>query len=131
MLSWLRGRATRQVRDVMGGQDDATLDPEVTDCLLDVLDPEIGVSVVHLGLVYRAMRSPGRIDVDLTLTMRACPLGEMLVEDVRTCLRRRFNDCPTILVRLVWSPLWGPERITEIGWSQLGGRRTETGVRHS
>ncbi|ACB24563.1 protein of unknown function DUF59 [Methylobacterium radiotolerans JCM 2831] len=130
MLSWLRGRATRRMRDAGERQEDGTLDPEVTGCLLDVLDPEIGVSVVHLGLVYRAVRSPERIDVDLTLTTRACPLGEMLVEDVRTCLRRTFNDCPTILVRLVWSPLWGPERITEIGWSQLGGRRVESGVRH-
>ncbi|BAQ49247.1 predicted metal-sulfur cluster biosynthetic enzyme (plasmid) [Methylobacterium aquaticum] len=131
MWDWLRARATRQVRDDGGRQDDPMHDPEVTDCLLDVLDPEVGVSVVHLGLVYRAMRSPGRIEVDLTLTTRACPLGGMLVEEVRTCLRRRFNDRSTIAVRLVWSPLWGPERITEVGWSQLGGRGTETGARHA
>ncbi|MBE7196799.1 MAG: metal-sulfur cluster assembly factor [Parafilimonas terrae] len=131
MFSWLRSRATRHVPDGGDRPGEALLDPDVLDAMLDVIDPEIGVGIVHLGLVYRALRTPERIDVDLTLTTRACPLGEMLVEDVRSCLRRRFNDCPTIAVRLVWSPLWGPERITETGWSQLGGQRTAPGVLHS
>ena len=96
------------------------LDPDVLDCLLDVLDPEVGISVVHLGLIYRAVRTPGRIDVDLTLTARTCPLGGMIVDDVRDCLRRRFNDCPTVSVRLVWSPAWTPERITDLGLALLG-----------
>ena len=77
------------------------LDPDVLDCLLDVLYPEVEVSVVHLGLVYRAVRTPGRVDVDLTLTARTCPLGGRIIDDARDCLGRRFNDCPTILVRLV------------------------------
>ncbi|MGH1571701.1 metal-sulfur cluster assembly factor [Methylobacterium sp. P31] len=131
MFSWLRARATRHALDDEERGPGTPLDPEIMDCLLAVLDPEIGVSVVHLGLVYRAARTAERIDVDLTLTTRACPLGEMLVEDVRGCLRRRFNDCPTILVRLVWSPAWTPERITEIGWSQLGGRKAAVETRHA
>lgn len=121
----------RHVPEEAEPRQSASLDPEVMDCLLAVLDPEIGVSVVHLGLVYRAARTADRIDVDLTLTTRACPLGEMLVEDVRGCLRRHFNDCPAIVVRLVWSPAWTPERITEIGWSQLGGRKAAAETRHA
>jgi metal-sulfur cluster biosynthetic enzyme len=130
VFSWLRARATRHVHDEER-QPGTSLDPDVMECLLAVLDPEIGVSVVHLGLVYRATRTPERIDVDLTLTTRACPLGEALVDDVQTNLRRRFNDCPTVLVRLVWTPLWTPERITKIGWTQLGGRTVEIGRRCS
>lgn len=123
VLSWLRSRATRRTSgDGTAGPHDRrdVLDPDVLDCLLDVLDPEVGISVVHLGLVYRAVRTPGRIDVDLTLTAQTCPLAGMIVDDARECLGRRFNDCPTILIRLVWSPTWTPERITDLGLALLG-----------
>ena len=68
------------------------LDPDVLDCLLEVMDPEVGLSVVDLGLVYRATRGDNGIAVALTLTTRACPLGEMIVEDARERLARRFQD---------------------------------------
>ncbi|WP_236960541.1 metal-sulfur cluster assembly factor [Methylobacterium durans] len=98
------------------------LDPEVLDCLEKVQDPEVGISIVHLGLVYRAVRKAGRIEVDLTLTARTCPLGDLLVEEARTCLLRRFGgNCP-ILVSLVWDPVWTPDRITQSGLELLGRR---------
>jgi metal-sulfur cluster biosynthetic enzyme len=62
----------------------APLDPDVLDCLLEVMDPEVGLSIVDLGLVYQATRGNDGIAVALTLTTRACPLGEMIVEDART-----------------------------------------------
>ena len=96
------------------------LDPDVLDCILEVMDPEIGLSVVDLGLVYRATRGDGGIEVALTLTTRACPLGEMIVEDVRERLARRFQDAPRIAVTLVWNPPWNPDRITERGRALLG-----------
>ena len=123
MLSWLRSRAPRHAREPREGdlQDPGVArDPEILDCLQDVLDPEVGVSVVHLGLVYRAVRTPGRIDVDLTLTTRTCPLGSLLVDDALGCLKHRFNDCPTICVKLVWSPAWTHDRITDLGLELLG-----------
>ncbi|WP_336490534.1 metal-sulfur cluster assembly factor [Methylobacterium nigriterrae] len=123
MLSWLRGRATRHAPEP--DRDDAPalraeVNPEVLNCLEDVLDPEVGISVVHLGLVYRAVRTPERIEVDLTLTARTCPLGGLIVEDARTCLTRRFVDCPSLQVRLVWNPIWTPDRITPRGLELLG-----------
>jgi metal-sulfur cluster biosynthetic enzyme len=78
-----------------------------------VNDPEIGVSIVELGLVYRAERNPEGIEVALTLSTPSCPLSEMLVEDVREALRRRFSDAPTIHVELVWDPPWTPDRMSE------------------
>ncbi|WP_262266304.1 metal-sulfur cluster assembly factor [Microvirga yunnanensis] len=96
------------------------LDPDVIDCLLEVMDPEVGLSVVDLGLVYRATRGDDGIAVALTLTTRACPLGEMIVEDTRERLARRFQDVRRIAVELVWSPPWTPERITERGLELLG-----------
>ncbi|MBM6583026.1 metal-sulfur cluster assembly factor [Microvirga sp. BT689] len=84
------------------------LDPDILNCLQDVMDPEIGLSVVDLGLVYQAGQDDHGIDVALTLTTRACPLGEMIVEDARARLVRRFPDAPGIAINLVWSPLWTP-----------------------
>lgn len=98
------------------------LDPDVLDCLLEVMDPEVGLSIVDLGLVYRATRGNDGIAVALTLTTRACPLGEMIVEDVRERLARRFQDVPLVAVTLIWNPQWNPDRITDRGLELLGHR---------
>jgi metal-sulfur cluster biosynthetic enzyme len=95
------------------------LDPDVLDCLLEVMDPEVGLSVVDLGLVYGATRDDNGIAVELTLTTRACPLGEMLVDDARERLSRRFQDAG-VVVSLVWDPPWNPDRITDRGLELLG-----------
>ncbi len=126
VLSWLRGRATRhgargEAKDSLDRRE--FLDSDVLDCLLDVLDPEVGISVVHLGLVYRAARTPDRIEVDLTLTARTCPLAGLIAEQARSCLGRRFTDCPIIQVDLVWSPAWTPDRISDLGLALLGHPR--------
>ncbi|WP_445500703.1 metal-sulfur cluster assembly factor [Microvirga sp. G4-2] len=96
------------------------LDPDIVDCLQDVMDPEIGLSVVDLGLVYAAEHGDDGVVVALTLTTRACPLGEMIVEDVRERLARRFPEARSVAVSLVWSPLWTPDRITPRGQDLLG-----------
>jgi metal-sulfur cluster biosynthetic enzyme len=97
------------------------LDSDILACLQDVMDPEIGLSVVDLGLVYAAEHRDDGINVALTLTTRACPLGEMIVDDARRRLARRFQDVvPRIAVNLVWSPLWTPDRITPRGQELLG-----------
>ena len=96
------------------------LDPDVLNCLTDVLDPEIGLSVVDLGLVYQARRTTDAVEVALTLTTRACPLGEMIVEEARERLAHRFQDAPRIDIRLVWDPVWKPDFITARGQELLG-----------
>lgn len=102
------------------------LDPDTLDCLQKVMDPEVGLSVVDLGLVYRATRGDDGIEVELTLTTRACPLGTMIVEDARERLSRYFQDAPKVSVRLVWNPPWNPDRITEQGLELLGHRPRES-----
>jgi metal-sulfur cluster biosynthetic enzyme len=96
------------------------LEPDLLECLLEVMDPEIGLSIVDLGLVYRAARTPDAIEVDLTLTTRACPLGEMIAAEARERLAQRFQDPPRIDVRLVWAPAWSPDLITDRGRARLG-----------
>jgi metal-sulfur cluster biosynthetic enzyme len=98
------------------------LDPEVLECLLEVTDPEVGLSVVDLGLVYRATRGDDGIAVAPTMPTRARPLGEMIVGDARKRLARRFQDVPRVAVSLVWSPPWSSDRITDWGLELLGHR---------
>jgi metal-sulfur cluster biosynthetic enzyme len=102
-----------------------TLDPDVLDCLEAVTDPEIGLSVVDLGLVYHAVRTPEAVEVAVTLTTRACPLGELIVEDARERLARRFQDAPRIDVTLVWDPPWNPDFMTDRGLELLGRPRRD------
>jgi metal-sulfur cluster biosynthetic enzyme len=98
----------------------SALDPDVLECLQAVLDPEVGLSVVDLGLVYHASREANAIEVALTLTTRACPLGEMIVEDVRERLGHWFQDVSRVDVKLVWEPTWNPDFITDRGLELLG-----------
>ena len=89
------------------------MDNALLEALQGVNDPELGINIVDLGLVYRAVRTPAGIDVALTMTAPSCPLGEMLVEEARGALRREFPDAATIQVELVWDPPWTPDRMSE------------------
>lgn len=92
---------------------------EIVDVLRGIVDPEVGVNIVDLGLVYRAEPSADGIDVAITMTTRACPLGEMLLEEARSALGARFPDAARISVVLAWEPPWSPDRITAQGREQL------------
>jgi metal-sulfur cluster biosynthetic enzyme len=94
--------------------------PKVLEALKGVTDPELGVNIVDLGLVYRAERGPEGIEVTLTLSTRSCPLSEMIVEEVREALRANFADAPAIKVELVWDPPWTPDRMSEAARRLLG-----------
>ncbi len=94
--------------------------PEVLAALKGVTDPEIGVNIVDLGLVYRAESGPEGVEVKLTLSTPSCPLSEMIVEEVREALRANFADAPAIKVELVWDPPWTPDRMSETARRLLG-----------
>ncbi|RZJ83787.1 MAG: metal-sulfur cluster assembly factor [Massilia sp.] len=98
-------------------------DPDLADCLRTVDDPEIGLNIVDLGLVVHARRTSDEIDVQLTLTSRACPLGEMVMGDVRSALASRFPRVHRIAVELVWNEPWTADHITDDGYAQLGRTR--------
>jgi metal-sulfur cluster biosynthetic enzyme len=98
----------------------AVNDADVMQALKGVNDPEIGINIVDLGLVYRAERKPEGIEVALTVTTPSCPLGDMLVEEAREVLHSRFPDVPSVHVELVRSPPWSPDRMSEAARRQLG-----------
>ncbi len=95
-------------------------DPDILLALKNVIDPELGINVVDLGLVYRADHSATGIEVALTMTTPSCPLGEMIMEEARLALGERFPEAPSINVELVWDPPWSPERMSAEARGQLG-----------
>jgi len=94
------------------------LDDAVMQTLVAVIDPEVGINIVDLGLVYLATKRADRIHVDLTLTSRACPLGESVVAEARDCLEQAFPEA-VVDISLVWEPPWHPDFITESGRAEL------------
>ena len=91
------------------------------DALHDVLDPETGVNLMDLGLIYAVEFAPadGLASVTMTLTTPACPAGDVMLEGVE----RRLAQVPGVKcvnVRLTFEPKWTPERITPDGKLQLG-----------
>lgn len=81
--------------------------------LRTVIDPEAGVNIVDLGLVYRTDVLDDAVEVDMTTTSPACPMGDMMVDAAESALRTIVPVSHAIRVRLVWSPPWEPSRMSE------------------
>lgn len=96
---------------------------EIVEALRSVEDPEAGMSIVDLGLVYAIEEGAGGVRVEMTLTSPSCPMGPMLVDEVVAAVRGVLPGTPDVRVDLVWDPPWTPERMSEaaqrrFGWSQ-------------
>jgi metal-sulfur cluster biosynthetic enzyme len=99
----------------MSGQM-ATID-EVTEALKDVIDPELGINVVDLGLVYDLSIDETNVALlDMTLTSAACPLQDVIEDQARQVLADITSD---VKINWVWMPPWGPNKITDDGREQL------------
>ncbi len=96
------------------------MDSDILLALKEVIDPELGINIVDLGLICRAARAANAIDVALAMTSPACPLGEMMVEEARLTLQKRFSDVSSIHVELIRNLPWSPERMSQEGRRQLG-----------
>ena len=92
----------------------------------NVIDPELSINIVDLGLVLSAAKIGSAIEVTFTLTSRACPLGSMIRDEVREALDAAFPDAGSIEARLVWDPPWSQEMVTDRGFELLGMKRTAT-----
>ena len=90
---------------------------DILEALRDVVDPELGINVVDLGLVYGVDVDAEKIaTVDMTLTSAACPLTDVIEEQAREALDGLVTD---FRINWVWMPPWGPEHITDDGREQL------------
>ncbi len=94
---------------------------EIEEALRDVVDPELGVNVVDLGLIYDLhLESDQTLTIDMTLTSAACPLTDMIEDQVAAALMA--PDAALVSdykINWVWLPPWGPEKITDDGREQL------------
>jgi metal-sulfur cluster biosynthetic enzyme len=95
--------------------DKATLD-DVTEAMKDVIDPELGINVIDLGLVYDMRLEDEVATLDMTLTSAACPLQDVIEDQTKQVLTDLVKD---VKINWVWMPPWGPARITDDGREQL------------
>jgi metal-sulfur cluster biosynthetic enzyme len=91
----------------------------ITKALKDVVDPEMALDVVELGLVYRVEAAAQATRVRITMTSAACPVTEYIVEEVGHAVRKARPAVP-VDVELTWDPPWTPDRMSEAARSAMG-----------
>jgi metal-sulfur cluster biosynthetic enzyme len=117
-----QARPSDLVRDELPNTDliDWSARPSVEDlmeALKDVVDPELGINVVDLGLVYDLhVEEDNSVTIDMTLTSAACPLTDVIEDQTQSALDGLVTD---FRINWVWMPPWGLEMITEDGRDQL------------
>ena len=89
---------------------------DLEEAMRDVVDPELGINVVDLGLVYGIQAEKGVATIDMTLTSAACPLTDMIQDQTHSALEGLVND---VAINWVWMPPWGPDKITDDGREML------------
>jgi metal-sulfur cluster biosynthetic enzyme len=99
----------------------ADLLPAVAQALEKVVDPEVALNIVDVGLVYGVTVADGRMDVTMTMTSAACPVTDIIVDDVENALDDAMPPELKIHVELVWEPAWTPQRMSPrarafMGW---------------
>ncbi len=95
--------------------------PSIAGALHEVIDPEIGINIVDLGLVYEAsIEEDGSAHVRMAMTSPTCPLGEVIARDVEASVRRHHPEVTTVEVEIVEEPAWSPDRMSDDARSALG-----------
>jgi metal-sulfur cluster biosynthetic enzyme len=92
----------------------------VREALREVIDPELGVNVVDLGLIYGIAVDGQRVRVTMTLTTPGCPLHDTITEAVNEAVPFYIPGVESVDVNLVWDPPWSPEMMTEVGKQEIG-----------
>ncbi|QWF84425.1 metal-sulfur cluster assembly factor [Amycolatopsis sp. CA-230715] len=101
------------------GADVAKIE-DLEEAMRDVVDPELGINVVDLGLVYDIhVDDDNTATIDMTLTSAACPLTDVIEDQTASVLVGSAGLVKDFRINWVWMPPWGPEKITEDGREQL------------
>jgi len=107
----------------MNNRPNNDIKARIRQLLKGVIDPELMVNIIDLGLVYdiRISKDTPAIAIDMTLSSPGCPLGDVIMEDVRLIIARNFPDYE-VKVNLTWDPPWTADRITPAGREALNNR---------
>lgn len=95
-------------------------DDAIREALRQVDDPEAGMNIVDLGLVYNIAVGDKAVFIDITMTTAACPMADMIMDDVREVVRRMTPHGTAVEVELVWDPPWTPEKMTGLARDHFG-----------
>lgn len=93
---------------------------DVREALRSVIDPEAGMNIVDLGLVYRIEAAADRIRVEMTMTTPACPVGPMLVDEATAAIRAALPGIADVAVNLVWEPPWSAAMMSDRAKKHFG-----------
>lgn len=93
---------------------------EILQFLKEVIDPELEINIIDMGLVYKVnYDEKDKITVDLTLSTKNCPMGDVIISGVENCLQRHFQKYE-IVINMVWEPKWSRDFLTPAGKKELG-----------
>jgi metal-sulfur cluster biosynthetic enzyme len=92
----------------------------VRDALRSVLDPEAGMNIVDLGLIYGIDATDAGVTVQMTMTSAACPMADMIVDDVHAALEGALPKDTPVEVEMVWDPPWTPDRMSGFAREHFG-----------
>lgn len=95
-------------------------DEAVREALRQVDDPEAGMNIVELGLVYGIEVNADAVLIDLTMTTAACPMADMIVDQARDAVAAIMPAGTRVEVRLVWDPPWTPDKMSGIAREHFG-----------
>ena len=95
-------------------------DDAIREALRQVEDPEAGMNIVDLGLVYLVEIAPGAVRVDMTMTTAACPMTDMIVGQARDAVAAAVSADTEVEVRLIWDPPWTPDKMTGVAREHFG-----------
>ena len=92
----------------------------IAAALREVVDPEVAMSIVDVGLVYDVLVEKGDVVVTMTMTSAACPVTDAILDDVQHELEQALPAAMRVEVRLVWAPPWSPSRMGDRGRAVMG-----------
>jgi len=96
------------------------IEVEVYNALKQVIDPELGINIVDMGLIYLIKyNEENGIEIKMTLSSKGCPMGDMIMDDIDFGLNKTFPDYKHH-IELVWEPNWTADFITPAGRKELG-----------
>ncbi|MCP4041110.1 MAG: metal-sulfur cluster assembly factor [Gammaproteobacteria bacterium] len=104
----------------MNQKTDSPVEQAVWEALAEVMDHEVGVNIVDLGLVYKVAVTDAQADVEITMTSPSCPIHVMMANEARQSILRRVPTLSAAEVRVVWDPPWTPELMSEKAKKILG-----------
>lgn len=104
-------------RGRMGGMTD--LEKKVRKALVGVVDPELHINIVDLGLIYDVREEKGAVEIEMTLTSPGCPLASVIDSEINRVVKK-IKGVKKVALELIWDPPWMAEMMSEEARAELG-----------